>query len=125
MPEKRTNRHASLSSRISLAFRALWTEYADEPPSKVRTEINGNVVTCRLIDSVGAFNRAMVAPRTRDPIRGTAKLTSAGYKRDAVAAIVRLTQQRVASLISSHDQDTDVATEVFTLEPSLQMGRPR
>jgi hypothetical protein len=37
---------------------------------------------------------------------------------------VKLTRQRVASFVSSHDRDTDVATEVFTLEPSLSRGAP-
>jgi hypothetical protein len=35
-----------------------------------------------------------------------------------------VTRQRVASFVSSHDRDTDVATEVFTLEPSLRRGAP-
>lgn len=125
MTEPRGTGPATLSSTISRAFGALWTEYADKPPSEVRTEIRGNVVTCRLIDAVGAFDRNMIAPQTHDTVRGIGKLTPAGYKRDAAAAVVKLTQQRVASLISSHDRDTDVATEVFTLEPSLQKGRPR
>jgi hypothetical protein len=98
---------ASLSDKISGAFGSLWAEYADQRPSEIRTEIRGNVVTCKLIDAVGKFGEP----------------TPAGYKRDAVAAVVRLTRQRVASFVSSHDRDTDVATEVFTLEPSLQNGR--
>jgi Na+-translocating membrane potential-generating system (MpsC) len=116
---------ASLSDRISGAFGSLWTEYAEEEPSAVRTEIHGNVVTCRLIDAVGVFNRSMIAPQTRDTVRGVGKLTAADYKRDAIAAVGRLTRQRVASFVSSHDRDSDIATEVFTLVPSLQMGRPR
>jgi uncharacterized protein YbcI len=115
----------SLSGKISGALGSLWTEYADKRPSEVRTEVCGNVVTCRLVDAVGVFNRKMIAPQTHDGVRGVGKLTLANYKRDAVAAIVGLTRQRVSSFVSSHDRDTDVATEVFTLEPSLQKGRPR
>ena len=115
----------SLSAKISRAFGSLWTEYADKRPSEIRTEIRGNVVTCQLIDAVGVFNGSMIASQTHDTVRGVGKLTPAGYKRDAVAAVVGLTRQRVTSFVSSHDQDTDVATEVFTLEPSLQKGRPR
>jgi uncharacterized protein YbcI len=122
---RRTRLTASLSARISRAFGSLWTEYADKRPSEIRTEIRGNVVTCQLIDAVGGFNGNMSAPQTRDTVRGVGMLTPAGYKRDAVAAVARLTRQRVTSFVSSHDRDTDVATEVFTLEPSLQKGRPR
>jgi uncharacterized protein YbcI len=116
---------ASLSDRISGAFGSLWSQYSDQRPSAVRTEIRGNVVTCRLVDAVSAFNRRMIGPQTHDTLRGVGKLTPADYKRDAVAAIVGLTRQRVTRFVSSHDRDTDVATEVFTLEPSLRQGRPR
>jgi hypothetical protein len=122
---RRNRMQPRLSNQISGKFGSLWTQYANERPSTVRTEIHGNVVTCRLIDAVGAFNRSMIAPQTRDTLRGTGKLTPADYKRDAVAAVVRLTRQRVESFVSSHDRDTDVATEVFTLEPSFGQGRPR
>jgi uncharacterized protein YbcI len=122
---RRTRLPASLSAGISRAFGSLWSEYGDKRPSEIRTEIRGNVITCQLIDAVGVFNGSMSAPQTHDSVRGVGKLTPAGYKRDAVAAVVRLTRQRVTSFVSSHDQATDVATEVFTLEPSLQKGRPR
>jgi hypothetical protein len=36
---------------------------------------------------------------------------------------VRLTRQRVSSFVSSHDADTDVATEIFTLEPPPRTRR--
>ena len=89
-----------------------------------RTEIRGNVVTCVLVDAVADYNRSVIAPQTRDAVQGEGKLTPAAYKRDAVAAVVRVTRQRVARFLSSHDRDTDVATEVFTLEPSLKRGAP-
>jgi hypothetical protein len=74
----------------------------------------------------------MSAPQTRVTDRGVGKLTPRGvgkltpaaYKREAVAAVVRVTRQRVASFVSSHDRETDIATEVFTLEPSLSRGAP-
>jgi uncharacterized protein YbcI len=113
-----------LSARISGSLGSLWFEYAEKSPSEVRTEIHRNTVTCRLIDAVGAFNRSLITPQMHDTVRGVGKLTQADYKRDAIAVIVGLTRQRVTSFISSHDRDTDVATEVFTLEPTLGRGRP-
>jgi uncharacterized protein YbcI len=115
---------AGLPAALTTALASLWTEYSGKRPSEVRTEIHGNVVTCVLVDAVGDFERSMSAPQSTDTVRGTGKLTPAAYKSEAVAAVVRLTRQRVTSLISSHDRDTDVATEVFTLEPSLSRGAP-
>lgn len=110
-----------LPTELTRALVALWTEYAGTRPSNARTDVRGNVITCVLVDAVGDFDRRMIAPQTR----GVAKLTRAGYRREAVAMVVRLTRQRIASFVSSHDRDTDVATEVFTLEPSLSRGAPR
>lgn len=113
-----------MPAELTKALVSLWTQYAGKPPTNGRTEIRGNVVTCVLVDALGDYNRSMIAPQTRETVRGVGKLTPAAYKREAVAAVVRLTRQRVDSFVSSHDQDTDVATEVFTLEPSFKRGAP-
>ena len=116
---------SGLSAELTKSLVSLWTRYAGKPPTSARTEIRGNVVTCVLVDAVADYNRSMVAPQARDTVEGVGKRNSAGYKREAVAAVVRLTRQRVVSFVSSHDRDTDVATEVFTLEPSLSRGASR
>jgi uncharacterized protein YbcI len=114
----------TLSAELTRSLASLWTRYAGKPPTNGRTEIHGNVVTCVLDDAVGDFNRNMIAPQTRDTVRGVGRLTPAAYEREAVEAVVRVTRQRVASFVSDHDRGTDVATEVFTLEPSLSRGAP-
>jgi hypothetical protein len=125
MTDRRTTRlPKGLPAEITRSLVSLWTRYAGKAPTNARTEVRGNVVTCTLVDAVGDFNSSTVVPQTGDTVRGEGKLTHAAYKRDAVAAIVRATRQRVASFVSSHDRDTDVATEVFTLEPSLKRGAP-
>jgi hypothetical protein len=113
-----------LPAELTKSLVLLWAKYAGKAPSRAQTEIRGNVVTCVLIDAVGDYNRSMAAEPTQDSARGVGKLTPAAYKRDAIAAVVKLTRQRVASFVSSHDRDTDVATEIFTLEPSLNRGAP-
>lgn len=123
MTDPRGSRPVGLPAEITKALRSLWTRYAGAPPARARTEIRGNVVTCVLVDAVDDFNRSMIAPDPHDPIRSD-RLTPARYKSEAIAAVVKLTRQRVTSLLSSHDVDTDVATEVFTLEPSLGRGAP-
>lgn len=117
--------YPTLSTELTESLSSLWTRYAGKRPSSGQTEIRGNVVTCVLADAVGDFNRSMIAPQGGDSVRGIGKLSSAAYKRDAVAAVTRVTRQRVASFLSSHDRDTDVATEIFTLEASLSRGAPR
>jgi hypothetical protein len=113
-----------LPETITSSLVSLWTRYAGAAPTIARTEIRGNIVTCTLIDAVADFDTSMIASEASDTIADERRLTPQGYKHEAVAAIVRITRQRVASFISSHDRDTDVATEVFTLEPSLSRGAP-
>jgi uncharacterized protein YbcI len=115
----------TMSSEVTRSLGSLWRRYTGKPPTNGRTEICGNVVTFVLPDAVGDFNKRMIAEQTEDTVRGVGKLTLADYKRDAVAAVTGVTRQRVASFLSSHDRDTDVATEIFTLEVSLLRGRPR
>lgn len=112
----------TLTAELTRSLTSLWTRYAGKRPSGGRTEIRGNTVTFVLADAVGDFNRSMIDPQTHDTVGGVGKLTPAGYKRDAIAAVGRVTRQRVSAFVSSHDRDTDVATEVFTLEPSLDRG---
>ena len=114
----------TLSAELTKSLTSLWTRYAGKRPANGRTEIRGNVVTWVLPDAVSDFNKTMNAPQDRDTVGGVRRITPASYKREAVAAVVKVTRQRVASFASSHDRDTDVATEIFTLEPSLSRGAP-
>ena len=72
-----------LAAEVTRSLVSLWTQYAGKPPSKARTEIRGNVVTCVLVDAVGNYNRSAIAPQTGDTVRGVGKLTPAAYKREA------------------------------------------
>jgi Na+-translocating membrane potential-generating system (MpsC) len=113
-----------LAAELTKSLASVWTQYTGKAPRVARTEIRGNVVTCVFVDAVSDYNRSMTASQTPGTAQAAGQLTSAAYKRAAVAAVGRLTRQRVTSFISSHDRDTDVATEVFTLETSRGRGAP-
>jgi hypothetical protein len=114
-----------MTGEITRSFATLWMRYAGAAPGNVRTELRGDVVTCVLVNAVEAFESRTNGPRPRDAARGAADLTLAGYKREAVETVGRLTRQRVVSFLSSHDRETNVATEIFTLEPPPRArGRP-
>jgi hypothetical protein len=115
-----TNRpFVGLSTQITRSFGQLWSRYAGIAPSAVRTELRGDVVTCVIVDAVEAFTTRTAASRDEiDP--ADTKWSVEGYKAEAVEAITRLTRQRVSTFLSSHDRDTNVATEIFELEPSLR-----
>jgi hypothetical protein len=114
-----------LPAELTESIVSVWTQYIGSPPSSARTEIRGNVVTCVLAGAVGDYNRNVIDPPNEDAVRGGGEFTPAAYKRDAIAAVVRLTHQSVAAFLSSHDRETDVARETFILEASLNRGAPR
>jgi hypothetical protein len=105
----------TLAADLTQALVALWVEYAGVAPRDARTRIDGNTVTCVLV-AEGASDPDDVKART---------LGRADYKLKAVSEVTRVTHQRVTSFSSSHDAVTDVATETFTLEPSLRQGASR
>ena len=115
---------STLSADVTEALVALWIGYAGVSPTDAHTHIDGNTVTCVLVDGVSDFNIA--TDRTLDGYKPHGIATTlADYKLEAVAEVTRVTHQRVTSFMSSHDPDTDVATETFTLEASLSRGAPR
>jgi hypothetical protein len=71
---------SGLPAELTAALASLWTQYAGKPPSRGRTEIRGNVVTCVLVDAVGDYNRSMIARQTGDTVRGVGKLSPAAWK---------------------------------------------
>ena len=114
----------TLSADITAALVALWVDYAGVPPTDAHTHIDGNTVTCVLVDGVSAFNIA--TDRTLDGYKPHGVATTlADYKLEAASEVTRVTHQRVTSFLSSHDPDTNVATETFTLEASLSRGASR
>jgi hypothetical protein len=118
-----TRPFVGLSTEINRSFGQLWSRYAGIAPSAVRTELRGDIVTCVMVDAVEAFEaRTARSPDGTDPPDIEPSL--AGYKVEAVETITRLTRQRVSAFLSSHDLETDVATEIFELEPSSRFRGP-
>ncbi len=114
----------TLSADVTKALVALWVDFAGVSPTAAHTRIVGNTVTCVLVDGVADFNIA--TDRTAEGYKPHGVATTlADYKLEAVSEVARVTHQRVTSFLSSHDPDTDVATETFTLEASFGRRSPR
>ena len=106
----------ALRVEITDALVAIWIRYAGKSPIDARTEIHDNVVTCVLVDAVSDYDSAL---ERKSALSGGSKLTDATYKSEAAAKVADLMGRPVTSLISSHDLDTNAATETFTLERRL------
>lgn len=115
MPDAVATEATELSTEISRAIGTIWTHYArGVRPADVQTQIRANVVTCVLTGAVDGFDKGMAAEN--EPA-DTRKRSAGAYKLDATAAVRRLTRMRVNAFVSKHDAKTDVAKEVFILDP--------
>jgi uncharacterized protein YbcI len=108
-----------LRTEITDALVAIWARYAGEPPTAARTEIRDNVVTCVLIDAVSHYDAGLIQAQKQNPPSWASNRRDAAYKSEAAATVAGLMGRRVTSFISSHDRDTNAATEIFTLERRL------
>jgi uncharacterized protein YbcI len=108
-----------LRVEITDALVAIWIRYAGKSPSDARTEIRDNVVTCVMIDAASDFDSGVRTSQKRSARSGATRLTDATYKSEVAATVAGLMGRPVTSLISSHDLDTNAATETFTLERRL------
>jgi uncharacterized protein YbcI len=106
----------ALREEITDALVAIWIHYAGKSPADARTDIRDNVVTCVLIDAVSDYDSAL---GKRSASSSASGLSDASYKSEAAAKVAELMGRPVTSLISSHDLDTNAATETFTLERRL------
>jgi len=113
-----------LPAEINSSIVALWRRHTGVRPTDACTEIRGNVVTCVLHDAGCELEGTEYAPQRARAVRTRhdRRRGSATFEIDAAAAVSRITRQRVSAFISRRDAETGVATETFTLEPSLGRG---
>jgi uncharacterized protein YbcI len=105
-----------MHEEISSSLASLWNNYSGSRPSEVSTTIRDSKVRCRLSGGVDAFDEALDLASKRDLATGERRLTMYTFRREAMEAVSRITHRRVLAFVSNHDQDKNVATEVFIIE---------
>ena len=116
----------SLQKQITVAISAILAEYSGgAEPTEARTVIRGSIVTTSMTDVVGALAANLDKNQPEDGIEGVDSHTRAGYERAVIAAVAELTDQRVTAFTSTHDRESDVAVERFSLETGRRARRRR
>jgi hypothetical protein len=116
----------SLQKQITVAISAILAEYSGgAEPTEARTVIRGSIVTTSMTDVVGALEASLDKSQPEDGIEGVDSHTRAGYERAVIAAVGELTDQRVTAFTSTHDRESDVAVERFSLETGRRARRRR
>ena len=116
----------SVQKQITLAISAILADYAGgAEPTEARTVIRGNVVTTSMTDVVAALEANLNKEQPENGIEGVNSRTKAGYERAVIAAVNDLTDARVTALTSTHDRESDVAVERFSLDSGRRARRRR
>jgi len=118
---------SGLPAEISTSLASVWKQYAGERPGGAATAIRGNRVRCVLSDGVRALNERFTAAETEDePSTDSGRpRTRSAFRSDAIAAVGRVTGRRVVAFVSNHDNESDIATEVFLLDSAPRASRDR
>jgi uncharacterized protein YbcI len=115
--EIRPSRDGPLAAAITTRVIQLFGEYTGRGPTRGRTFINENLVSCLLRDTLTKPERSLVAAGEVDTVLEVRKRFQAAMRGDLVAAVEELTGREVAVFMSENHVDPDVALEAFVLEP--------
>jgi hypothetical protein len=97
MSDPQMDQPETRQDRLGRQMGTLWANHTGGKSSSCETALDNNVVRCTIEDA-------------------EAKLDSAAYRDDAMAAISSIMGLKVQGFIAKHDAKTGVATETFILE---------
>ncbi len=105
---------AAISNRIVRTM----SEYTGRGPTKARTYLNDDVVTCVLQDTLTKGERSLVGDDLDDLVLTMRKAFQSTMRTDLISGIEDILGRKVTAFMSDNHIDPDVAVEVFMLEPN-------
>jgi uncharacterized protein YbcI len=111
-----------LGMAISREMVGLMKDYLGRGPTRARTYVRDNVIVVVLQDTMTKAERKLVQDGKPDAVRDVRRVFQETLRHETSEAIERLTGRKVISFLSDHDVHTDMAAEVFLLEPSEDDG---
>lgn len=116
-----TERNASLSRAIAQAMVALYKEYAGRGPTRARAHINSDIITVILEDTMTTAEQTLAEEDEEDLVRGVRRVLQGKFREDAMEIVERLSGRKVRAFLSDHAIESDIAAEVFVLEPANEV----
>ena len=115
-----TDSHAvadsSLSGVISDSLALVWRERTGRKPPGARTYISGDAVVCLIRGGMSPYEKRLI-DEENPAVWTMREHMRIAVEADEVAEVERLTGRRVVSFLSDHDTGSDLAAELFVLEP--------
>jgi uncharacterized protein YbcI len=115
--ETHPSRDGPLAAAITTRVVQVFNEHTGRGPTRGRTFINENLVSCLLQDTLTTPERNLAAAGEVDMVLDVRKRFQCTMQSDLVAAVEELTGRRVEVFMSENNVDPDVALESFVLKP--------
>jgi uncharacterized protein YbcI len=106
------------AAAVSNAIVQLLHDYTGRGPTRARTTISDQVVVCVLADTLTKSEARLVAGGEAQLVLNQRSAFQRLMEDDAIAAVERITGQRIAAFMSNNNIDPDLAVEMFVLEPA-------
>ncbi len=108
----------SKAAAISNHIVRTMSEYTGRGPTKARTYLNDDVVTCVLQDTLTKGERSLVGDELDGLVLMMRKAFQGTMGAELVSGVEAILGRKVTAFLSDNHIDPDVAVEVFLLEPS-------
>ena len=107
----------SRAAAISNLVVRLFAEYTGRGPTRARTYIHDDLITCVLQDTLTKGELSLVRDGKVDLVLTTRKAFQDTMRDDMVAGVELIVERKVAAFLSDNHMDPDVAVESFVLAP--------
>jgi uncharacterized protein YbcI len=104
------------NAEISTGLVRLLRDYTGRGPTKARTYITDNLVTCIFEDTLTKGERVLAEYQGHEPVLEHRKAFQRAMSRDARSLVEQVTGRRVVAFMSDNHIDPDMAIETFVLE---------
>jgi hypothetical protein len=99
------------SGEIARSLGTVWRRFSGQRPKSTSVEVRQNSVKCVIEEGTPDTATDEDQEVLDDP-----RLSAAGLKQNATAAITRITGRRVVAFIPKRDKQTETSTQTFLLE---------
>jgi hypothetical protein len=103
------------SGEIARTLGTIWSRFSGQRPKSTSVEIRQNSVKCVIEEGTPDTEADEDEEGFDDP-----RLSAAGLKQNATAAITRITGRRVMAFIPKRNKETETSTQTFLLERPLR-----
>jgi uncharacterized protein YbcI len=107
--------HGQRAADISNMMVRLLQQYTGRGPTRARTRIHDDLVTCVMQDTLTKGERSLVDRGQGETVLETRKLYQHLMREDAIRGVEEILRRRVAAFLSDNHIDPDLAVETWVL----------